>query len=164
MDDVSSTNKNMQDGWTIKKIIVSTLIISAIVLFMKANWIPEKYAVKAEDFKNYEPYILVQEVHYTGTGWVQVGDENGYFLPEAYMDINLMNGNVLPLMSIYDDDYVNTFLCKVEYGGKAEHDAFGYEIASYYITEWYPVYPVLRNTLLPDWMYPKSFMTKLDLW
>ena len=41
---------------------------------------------------NYESYILVQEAHYTGTGWMQVGNENGYFLPEAYADINLING------------------------------------------------------------------------
>lgn len=35
------------------------------------------YISKESDFENYEPYILVQKVHYTGTGWVQVGDEDG---------------------------------------------------------------------------------------
>lgn len=134
-----------------------------IAFFIKANWIPEKYAVRISECKDYEPYILVQEAHHTGTGWVQVGDESGYFLAEAYKDIELTNGDVLPLMDMYDKDYVNTFLCKVEYRGTVIHDAFENEIASYDILEWYPVYPVLRDTILPDWMYPKGFMAKREI-
>lgn len=105
---------------------------------------------------------MVQEVHYTGTGWVQVGNESGYFLPEAYADIRLVNGNILPDMSMYNDDYVNTFLCIVEHKGKVYEAAFDDEIDSYYIVEWYPVYPILRDTLLPSWMYPKAFMTRRE--
>ncbi|MBD5551617.1 MAG: hypothetical protein HDQ96_10690 [Lachnospiraceae bacterium] len=144
-------------------IIVLILIILIIALFIIMNWIPGKYAIKENDFIKYEPYILVQEVHYTGTGWVQVGNENGYFSPETYVDIDLVNRTVLPQMGMYDEDYVNTFLCKVEYKGKIEHDAFENEIDSYYIVEWYPVYPVLRDTILPDWMYPKAFMTEKEV-
>lgn len=76
-------------------IIALTLIILAIALFIIVNRIPGKYAIKESDFKNFEPYILVQEVHYTGTGWVQAGNENGYFSPEAYIDIVLTNGSIL---------------------------------------------------------------------
>ena len=67
-------------------IIVLILIILVVGLFVIVNWIPDKYAIKEDDFNNYESYILVQEVHYTGTGWIQIGNENGYFLPEAYID------------------------------------------------------------------------------
>ena len=144
-------------------ISILTLITLAAALFIIVNRIPGKYAVKEGDFKNYEPYILVREVHYTGTGWVQVGNENGYFLPEEYLDVNLTNGTTLPQMEMYNKDYANTFLCKVEYRGKMKHDAFENEIESYYIVEWYPVYPVLRDTLLPDWIYPKDFMTKQEV-
>lgn len=144
-------------------IIALTLIILAIALFITVNWIPGRYAIKESDFKNYEPYILVQEVHYTGTGWVQTGDENGYFLPEAYVDIDLSNGSILPQMEMCNEDYVNTFLCKVEHREKIKHVAFENEIDSFYIVEWYPVYPVLRDTILPDWMYPKAFMTKQEV-
>lgn len=140
-------------------IIVLILIILVVGLFVIVNWIPDKYAIKEDDFNNYESYILVQEVHYTGTGWIQIGNENGYFLPEAYIDINLINGNILPKMEMYNEDYVNTFLCIVEHKGKMKHVAFENEIASYYIVEWYPVYPILRDTILPNWMYPKDFMT-----
>lgn len=135
----------------------------AMVLFTVVNWVPKKYAIKEKDFKNYEPFILVKEVHYTGTGWVQVGNESGYFLPEGYIDISLVNGTILPQMEMYNEDYANTFLCKVEYKGKVRHDAFENQIESYYITEWYPVYPILRDTILPDWMFPKNFMTKQEV-
>lgn len=144
-------------------IIVLALIILVVVLFIIINWIPGKYAIKENNFKNYESYILVQEIHYTGTGWVQVGNENGYFLPEEYADINLINGNILPQMGMYNEDYVNTFLCIVEHKGKIKHAAFEDEIESYYIVEWYPVYPILRDTILPNWMYPKAFMTRQEV-
>lgn len=140
-------------------IIVLILIILVVGLFVIVNWIPDKYAIKEDDFNNYKSYILVQEVHYTGTGWIQIGNENGYFSPEAYIDINLINGNILPKMEMYNEDYANTFLCIVEHKGKMKHVAFENEIESYYIVEWYPVYPILRDTILPNWMYPKAFMT-----
>ncbi len=143
--------------------VIAAFFTVVIVLFMIVNWIPEKFAIKGDDFKNYEPYILVQEVHYTGTGWAQVGNEEGYFLPDAYVDINLINGTILPQMYMYNEDYANTFLCKIEYKGKMKHHAFENEIDSYYIVEWYPIYPVLRDTILPNWMYPKGFMTKQEI-
>ena len=161
-DLLGSGECKMKKTWT--GIIISGIIIAGIIgIFIKVNWVPGKYAVKESDFNQYEPYILVQEVHYTGTGWVQTGDEKGYFLPNEYIDIDLINGNVLPQMEMYNEDYVNTFLCKVEYVGKIKHDAFEEEIDSYNIVEWYPVYPVLRDTMLPGWLCPKEFMTEKEV-
>lgn len=51
-------------------ITIMGVMAGIIGLFIKVNWVPGKYAVKESDFSQYEPYILVQEVHYTGTGWV----------------------------------------------------------------------------------------------
>lgn len=143
-------------------IILIVIMILVSALFFKINWTPGKYALKESELTDYKPYILIKEVHYTGTGWVQTGDDTGYFLPEEYIDIDLRNGSVLPQMEMYNEDYANTFLCKVEYKGKIEHAAFEKEIDSYYVTEWYPVYPVLRDTILPGWLYPKAFMTKQE--
>lgn len=68
----------MKKIWT--GVIVMALVMAGLIgLFIKVNWVPGKYTVKESDFSQYEPYILVQEVHYTGTGWVQTGDENGRF-------------------------------------------------------------------------------------
>lgn len=155
------------EGFLMKKIrlmiIVAVLIMAGVIgIFIKANWIPGKYAVKEGDFDQYKPYILVREVHYTGTGWIQTGNENGFFLQEEYADIDLVNGSVLPQMDMYNDEYANIFLCKTEYKGKIKHVAFEDEIDSYYIVEWYPVYPVLRDTILPGWLYPKGFMTEKE--
>lgn len=81
-------------------ITIMGVMAGIIGLFIKVNWVPGKYAVKESDFSQYEPYILVQEVHYTGTGWVQTGNEKGVFLTDEYIDINLTNGNILPQMEI----------------------------------------------------------------
>lgn len=154
---MSSMKKKIWAGITIVGVMAGI-----IGLFIKVNWVPGKYAVKESDFSQYGPYILVQEVHYTGTGWVQTGSEKGIFSTDEYIDINLTNGNILPQMKMYDEDYANTFLCKIEYEGKTNHVAFEDEIDSYYIVEWYPVYPVLRDTMLPGWMYSKGFMTEKE--
>lgn len=139
------------------------ILAGAIAILIKIDQTPGKYAVKESDFNKYKPFILVQEVHYTGTGWAQTGDENGFFQPEEYADIDLVNGNVLPQMDLYDEACANTFLCKVEYQGKTAHAAFEEEIDFYNIVEWYPVYPVLRDTILPGWLYSKEFMTKKEI-
>lgn len=81
-------------------ITIMGVMAGIIGLFIKVNWVPGKYAVKESDFSQYEPYILVQEVHYTGTGWVQTGNEKGVFLTDEYIDINLTNGKILPQMEI----------------------------------------------------------------
>lgn len=144
-------------------LLLPGFMLIAVGLFIKSYWLPAKYAIKEGDFENYKPYIIVQEAHYTGTGWVQVGDESGYFSSEAYLDVDLVNGSILPLMAMYNEDYLNKFLCTVEYVGKVEHAAFEEEIDSYYIVEWYPIYPVLRDTMLPSWMFPKGFMTNDEI-
>lgn len=150
-----------------KKLIIFSILFGIILLasgfFIKTYWIPGKYAIRENEFSNYAPYILIQEVHYTGTGWVQTGDENTYFSSSEYKDIDLKNGTILPQMAMYHEEYANTFLCKVEYNGKIWYDAFEEEIDSYTIIEWYPVYPILRETILPDWIFPKSFMTTQEV-
>lgn len=139
------------------------IVFVFLVLWVIPHWIPGKFAVKEQDFADHAPYIIVQESYYIGTGWEQVGDESGYYPSEDYFDIDIVNYDVLPIMGMYHDDYVNKFICKVEYKGKVEHWAFEDEIDSYYIVEWYPVYPVSRDTLLPNWLYPKNFMSIREL-
>lgn len=148
----------------IKTVLIILIMIIVLFggLFLKTNWTPGKYAIMEEEFADYRPYILVREVHYTGTGWVQTGDENGGYKSEEYVDVAIDNGDILPQMEMYNEEYANTFLCKVEYRGKIRHEAFEGEIDSYHIVEWYPVYPVLRDTILPKCLYPKTFLTKQE--
>ena len=164
MEKAGSDKKTKKELHALAFIILTFagILFMAAGLFIKSYWSPGKYAVK-EDFDNFSPYIIVQEVHYTGTGWVLVGDESGYFSSDDYRDIDFVNGDVLPLMSMYDDDYVNRFLCRVEYLGKEKHMAFEDEINYYNIVEWYPVYPVLRDTILPGWMFPDKYMTAYEV-
>ena len=155
--------KKRRDVLTFIILALAGILLVAAGLFIKSYWSPGKYAVNEEDFDSFTPYIIVQEVHYTGTGWGLVGDESGYFSSEDYLDIDFVNGEVLPLMSIYDDEHVNRFLCRVEYLGKEKHVVFEDEIDYYNIVEWYPVYPVLRDTILPGWMFPNKYMTVYEV-
>lgn len=138
-------------------VILSLLMISMYIYYY---WIPVKFTVKEEQFKEYENMILVKEVHYTGTGWTQIGDEAGYFKDEAIKDIHII-GNCPPAAKMIQ--YVTTFLCEAEYQGKLEFKPTGEVVDTYLITEWYPVYPVVRDSLIPRLFLPKHFMSKRDI-
>lgn len=146
-----------------KKIILgATFVLAAIISSILMLWIhPVKYAIEEKDFSNYSEYILVREVHYTGTGWSIVGDIGGYFPSEAVQDV-ILEGERLPEADTPAERY-NTFLCVAEYKGKAEHTAFEEKLDCYVIKDWYPVYPVVRNRLLPQFFYPRRYMTEKDM-
>lgn len=145
------------------KLIISLVIFAATVLTAFALYwaFPVKYAVREEAFDRYEQFLLVREVHYTGTGWGIVGDESGYFQENQIADV-VLEGEKLPEAST-PVDYYNTFLCIVKDIGYVEHEAFEEKLACYEVVDWYPVYPVVRNRLLPPQFYPQGYMTKRDL-
>lgn len=145
------------------KFAISLVIFAATVLTAFALYwaFPVKYAVREEAFDRYEQFLLVREVHYTGTGWGIVGDESGYFQENQIADV-VLEGEKLPEAST-PVDYYNTFLCIVKDIGYVEHEAFEEKLACYEVVDWYPVYPVVRNRLLPPQFYPQGYMTKRDL-
>lgn len=144
----------------IRFMLFGIILFLIILKFLYHYWIPVKFAVKEEQFKKYENIILVKEVHYTGTGWTQIGDETGYFNEKEIKDIHMI-GNLPPTAKMMQN--VNVFLCEVEYQGKLEFRPTGEVVDTYLITEWYPVYPVVRNSLVPKLFLPKHFMSKRDI-
>lgn len=138
---------------------LTALLIIGIASFSFWNR-PIKYAVKEDEFNQYSNYILVREVHYTGTGWAMGGDETGYFADGQAKDI-VLSGKKLP--GVKFPEYYNTFLCVIDYQGFVDHEAFEEQIRSYEIIDWYPVYPIVRNRILPPGFYPQNYMTKYDM-
>lgn len=149
--------------YKLRKVILGAIfVLAAIIIGILMSWIhPVKYAIEEKDFSDYSEYILVREVHYTGTGWSMIGDAGGYFPSEAVVDV-ILEGEELPEADTPAERY-NTFLCIVEYKGKMEHVAFEEKLDCYVIKDWYPVYPVVRNRLLPQFFYPRRYMTEKDM-
>ena len=143
-------------------ILGGSLILIMVLLscFIYNYWIPVKYALLEEEFSEYNNYILVREVHYTGTGWTKVGDERGYFKEEEIIDIRILD-NPLPISKM--GQYTNIFLCVVEYEGKCEDNGLKERFDTYTILEWYPIYPVVRDSLIPTLLLPKNFMARRDI-
>lgn len=152
--------KGRKKGKEIRLMLFGIILFLIILKFLYHYWIPVKFAVKEEQFKKYENIILVKEVHYTGTGWTQIGDETGYFNDKEIKDIHII-GNLPPTAKMMQN--VNIFLCEVEYQGKLEFRPTGEVVDTYLITEWYPVYPVVRDSLIPKLFLPKHFMSKRDI-
>lgn len=140
-------------------LIVILLVILLIPYIIYAR-IPVKYAVKIEDIGQYQNCILVKEAWHTGTKWEQVGDKSGFFPVDKVNDVHLF-GNIPPEASI-GGDHVNTFLCIVVYTGKYELKNSIEIFDEYEVIEWYPLYPVKRDTILPSWIYPKGYFIKSD--
>ncbi len=150
--------------WHMKMIIIIGVIFSLgiIVISISVSWIhPVKYAIEEKEFENYAEYILVREVHYTGTGWSMIGDTDGYFSDSEIVDV-ILEGEELPEANTPAEHY-NVFLCNVEYKGEKEHEAFADKVGCYVVKDWYPVYPIVRNRLLPQVFYPGRYMTERDI-
>lgn len=143
----------------VKFTVISVVVILAVFCLYWAQ--PVKYAVKEEEFGDYTHFLLIREVHYTGTGWAIVGDSSGYFQESQIIDV-VLTGEKLPEAE-EPADYYNTFLCIVNDLGLVEHAAFQEKINSYEIIDWYPVYPVKRNRLMPCMFYPQGYMTSHDV-
>ena len=89
-----------------------------------------------------------------------VGNHEGYLPQEFRKDVYLL-GKEPPTTSI-GGSHINTYLCTVEYLGEVDKNGIELYFDGYYVIEWYPLYPVKRDTLLPDWLFPKEYMTFSD--
>jgi len=131
-----------------------------LILYIYFIASPIKYAVRIEDIYKYQNCILVKETWHTGTGWEQVGDDKGLFLSEQLKDVHLI-GKTPPLTS-FGGDHVNTYLCEGDYNGKHKIEGSSEIYNVFEVLEWYPIYPVKRDTILPSWLYPKGYLSKCD--
>jgi len=150
-----------------KKRMLLTIIV-AFVIFIIMGFLPSiilglpiKYAIKKEDIIKYENSILIKQTWTTGTGWEKIGDQFGFLQNTEKYDV-ILTADIPPSIGI-GGNHVNTFLCIVEYLGIEYEPNYGGEFEKYLVIEWYPLYPVLRDTILPSWLYPKGYMTKTDI-
>lgn len=144
----------------IKLKLIGIILLLIFLRFLYYYWIPVKFSVKEDNFEEFENFILIREVHYTGTGWTQLGNENGYYKNEDIKDIHIV-GNLPPLSKMMQ--HVNIFLCEVEYQGEMEFKPSKEIVDTYFVKEWYPVYPVVRDSLIPSVFLPKYFLSKIDI-
>ena len=139
--------------------LLSVLTI-IIIIYLIPAWIPVKYAVKEDSFDEYKDYILVKENIYTGAPWVKVGDDNGFYDKNNISEVWLENADIPIITSPTESN--NIYLCEVEkkVGEVVIYDTH-YE--EFKVIDWYPIYPIKRETvLLPEWLYPKGFLSKYD--
>jgi hypothetical protein len=145
-------------------LLAMIMIVGMItILFVIPTRTPIKYAVRIEDVGDYPDSILVKEAWHTGTKWEQVGDDTGYLSVDQRKDVYLL-GKIPPMASV-GGDHVNTYLCVVNYLGEDHFPAIGESqfFDKYEVVEWYPVYPVKRDTILPAWFYPDNYLSRADV-
>lgn len=146
-----------------KKILIVLIMVILLVGVVSAPYIvstrtPVKYAIRLEDIWQHPNCIIVKEAFHTGTGWEQIGNDSGLFVDTQKEDVYL-TGKLPPNDAL--GEYYNTFVCEVQHTGQYTQlspDVF----EQYEIVEWYPLYPVKRNSLLPSWFYPKAYLSESD--
>ncbi|MBO4898101.1 MAG: hypothetical protein J5590_07380 [Clostridia bacterium] len=144
-----------------KRIVFSFIIIIIFVVIFfgyKVWFAPVKYAVSQEDLLNSkEQYYLVQWVQVTGSSWMIVGDQNGYYEHGKYI---VAKGEVPSVVENYSiATGHNTYICYGEYCGKTDIGG-GDILETYQFSGWDILYPVKRNGLIP--FLPKKFLCKMD--
>ena len=141
-------------------IILLSVLVLIIIIYLIPAWIPVKYAVKEDSFKEHKNYILVKENIYTGAPWVKIGDNNGFYDNNSSYEVWL-DGEDIEIISS-PIGYENIYLCEVE-EEVDEVVLYDMHYEEFKVTEWYPVYPIKRETsILPGWLYPAGFLNKYD--
>ena len=146
--------------WRKKVILVIVVLAISILLipYIISTRTPVKYAIKIEDVGQYQDCIIVKEAFHTGTGWEQIGDQTGLFSIERKTDVYL-TGKTPPMDAL--GGYYNIFVCEVKHTGQFTQLA-PEVFEKYEVVEWYPLYPVKRDTILPQWLYPREYLSKTD--
>ena len=118
---------------TIKIIIISLCILLFVVIaiFICYNmFYPVKAAVSQSDLDYIQrPYYLVKWVQVTGSSWMIIGDQDGYYKEGIYI---IAEGEV-PFKNYFNYDIMtgdNTYICYGDYIG--ESDIPGGEILKKY--------------------------------
>ena len=136
-------------------IILSVLGLAVTLFFVYTMVYPVKYAVKREALEGKDYLICVQE-YVTGFEWSAVESSYGY---EGFMKLE----GKLPLeeyRNFYPRVRFNKFICYGEFTG--EGDFYGYEYKEFRVDEWDVLYPITRDSMMPDWMLPKGWFVPLD--
>ena len=151
--------------------LATALTLAAVITCVTYTRTPVKYAVKIENLNQHPGAIIVRETWHTGTGWEQVGGDSGYFDKKQVDDVKLI-GKLPPTVG-RGGDHVNTYLCEGWFTGEffdisewviVQQASAGEEVYPIYeVTEWYPIYPIKRDTMLPQWFFPRGYLAKADM-
>lgn len=141
-----------------KKIIILCIGLIALIsiAFHFTLFNPVKVAIKEEDLKSKNRYILVQVQKSTISEWVAIGDENGLF--DKKIDVRI-KGNE-PSGYNYDLECENnTFVCYGKFTGLVDAPAGTYQ--QFDATDWDILYPVKRASLF-NFIMPKTSICRID--
>ena len=129
------------------------MLVAAVIIFLSA--FPIKYAVKKESLSG-EDYLICIKTRVTGFDWSVVESTYGY---EGYVELR----GTLPLSeyrNFYPRVRFNKFVCFGEFVGDGVFD--GYEYKIFRVDRWEVLYPVTRDSLLPEVFLPKSWLVPMD--
>lgn len=148
------------------------------LIFVGYLFFPVKFTLKQKDLDALEkPYFLIEWVQITGSSWMIVGDEDGYYDQVAYIvdekDIQhikdmgdqgkyIISNGEMPSI-VRTDDFTmwhNTYIVYVNYVGERDV-GISKTISEYEFTGWDVLYPVKRDgSIIP--FLPKSYICKWD--
>lgn len=144
-----------------KRTVIGCIVIcmTCIMIFCCKVWFaPVKYAVYQDDLNQLkEPYYIVKWVQVTGSSWMIIGDQNGYYERGKYIVAGGEIPSVVDNYSIATGD--NTFICYGKCSGKTNIGG-GETLETYQFSGWDIMYPVRRNGLIP--FLPGKYLCKMD--
>ncbi|MDR0517619.1 MAG: hypothetical protein LBH25_11305 [Fibromonadaceae bacterium] len=153
--------------------IVKTVIILMPLFLVAYLFFPVKFALKQKDLNALEkPYFLIEWTQVTGSSWMIVGDQNGYYEQVVYIvddkNIQAINnvskyiiGNGEMPSVVRSDDFTmwpSTYVGYVNYVGERDI-GINKTISEYEFTGWDVLYPVKRDGFL---FFLESYICKWD--
>lgn len=142
-------------------VIISIVFFLAFLIFCWWLFYPVRYALKFEDLATQnKEYFLLQWQQTTGSSWMIIGDQNGYYdEPE-----DIVAQGEMPFQQNFNYSIAkaeNTYVCYGSYKGEIDISRKGEFLSEYQFTGWDILYPVKRDGLIP--FLPKSYLCKYDM-
>lgn len=138
-----------------KKMIIKLLIILLPVIFIASFWFPIKLAVKKDTLIDKE-YFICEKVVTTGFEWHAVEgtyDFCGYVRLEGKVPLE-------GYRNFYPSVRFNQFVCHGKVIGEDVFD--GYKFLIFNVERWDVLYPVQRESFIPEFIQPKYGFTIWD--
>jgi len=136
------------------KNIIKTMILLLLIIILSL-WLPIKLAIKKDMVDNQE-YFICEKVSTTGFEWIVVDGNYNY---TGYIELK----GKIPLeeyRNYYPSIRFNKFVCLGQIVGEDIFD--GYKYLIFNVDRWEVLYPVQRDSLIPEFLLPKYGFTFWD--
>jgi hypothetical protein len=139
-------------------VVFGILITGALIFYMRIRT-PVVYALRVEELDEFDDGIIVCRSAKSAVGWCIVGDADGVTMEDG---IPVRLSGVTPPEEIGGMNLLNRYFCVAAYLDTEDPEEGEASVDRFYVSAWYPLYPVRRDSIFPDSLLSKEYFSLFD--